>query len=377
VASSLFIMDDNIANTYTLAGQLLGGQGVLQSFTDVMYMYAVDPSLSYEHTRDRALTANSSSGPGARLPFFGSPSSAGALVHSTMYSVRSSWSAALHDNNAIRLVANGSRRAFSRSAVSHKRALPVFLEASSPQLSSLLTTTNAKVLLPRHFTKEQAQLVFKPANRARIEAEPLEITIGDVTLTLEHIDVNKDIPSYKAVFRDVIRSSKSPEDWENVLRLMEGFRNAGIPLKIDMKENVVRSLSKAGMSHLILKALQRPEHTGLTMTEWGTVRQILIAVRHKATQADWEKEDLKKALKMAELVVEMMEKKPHQTKQDDFRMHPVVVALPLEMASELAYRHDGEIEKVKKYAARLMGVLQDDKTINVGNRGDHLNECLT
>ncbi|KAJ4293489.1 hypothetical protein N0V90_008772 [Kalmusia sp. IMI 367209] len=240
-------------------------------------------------------------------------------------------------------------------------ALPVYLEPSSPELSTLLSTLNSKVLLPRHLTKEQEKLVYKPENRAKLESEPIEITLGDVTLPLEHIDRNRDQPAFNSTWRDIIRASKTPEDWENVLRVMEGYANAGIQRSPAQFEMVVRNLSKAGMYHLILKALQRPDATGLRLRNWSVVGQVIRAVRERAWKADWNKDELKKALSMAEQVVQLMENDGHAAKTastTDPRTQPAVVAVPLEMAAELAYRHDGDTEKVRRYAVRLMNALK-------------------
>ncbi|KAF2245909.1 hypothetical protein BU26DRAFT_488652 [Trematosphaeria pertusa] len=278
-----------------------------------------------------------------------------------MHSIRRSCQSALQSSNAVCPFANGSRRAFSRSPALHRGALPIFLTPSSPELSKLLMTLHAKVFLPQHLTKDQAKLVYRQKNRAKLEAEPIEITLGDVTLPLEHIDRNRDLPDRGKHLRTIVRQSKTQEDWENVLRIMEGFENAGIHLKTQWQEMIVRKMNEAGMQHLILKALQRSTHTGLRLRKWPVVVEVLRAVHDKAATADFELEATKKALRLAEQIVELMEDKEHMGKADpeiDLRSKPQVVALPLEMAAELAYRHDGDVEKVKKYANRLMNALK-------------------
>ncbi|KAJ4346462.1 uncharacterized protein N0V89_010391 [Didymosphaeria variabile] len=279
-----------------------------------------------------------------------------------MHSIRRNFRAALLDSSQIAFLANGSRRAFSRSTALHRGALPVFVEASSPELSQLLSTLNSKVLLPHHLTPEQEKLVFKPENRAKLEQEPIEITLGDVTLPLEHLDRNKDIPAYKVHLRTIVKASKTPEDWENVVRALEGYANAGLRLRAEQMAMVVRLLNRAGLQHLVLKLVQRAKATGLRLRNFDLIIAVLRSARDKAWQAGWEKEDLKKALSMAEQVVELMDNEEHlgnpKLTQEDFRTHPAVVAVPLEMAAELAYRHEGDADKVKRYALRLMNALK-------------------
>ncbi|KAL1597172.1 hypothetical protein SLS60_008754 [Paraconiothyrium brasiliense] len=279
-----------------------------------------------------------------------------------MQSIRRSCRTALFDSSQIAFLANGSRRAFSRSTALHRGALPVFLQASSPELSQLLSTLNSRVLLPHHLTPEQEKLVYKPGNRAKLEQEPIEITLGDVTLPLEHLDRNKDIPPYKVHLRNIIKASKTPEDWENVVRALEGYTNAGLRLRPEQMAMAVRLLNKAGLQHLVLKLVQRGKATGLKLRNFELIVAVLRSARDKAWQAGWEKEDLKKALSMAEQVVELMDNEEHLGNpnliQEDYRTHPTVVAVPLEMAAELAYRHEGDTDKVKRYALRLMNALK-------------------
>ncbi|KAF1968705.1 hypothetical protein BU23DRAFT_558262 [Bimuria novae-zelandiae CBS 107.79] len=279
-----------------------------------------------------------------------------------MHAIRRSCRTALFGTNATHFLDNGSRRAFSRSAALHRGTLPVYLPASSPELSQMLSTLNSKILLPKHLTPEQEKLVYKPENRAKLEQEPIEITLGDVTLPLEHIDRNTDIPDFGRHFADMAKASKTPEDWENMVRVLEGCHNAGIGITSEQAASVLRRLSNNGMQHLVLKLLQRARATGVRLRDFDTIGPVLRAVRDKAWKSGWEKEELKKALRMAEQVVELMDNDEHLGKAtgvlEDHRTHPSVLAVPLEMAAELAYRHDVRLETAKKYAPRFMNALK-------------------
>jgi len=244
----------------------------------------------------------------------------------------------------------------------------VFLPASTPDLSALLSTTQTKILLPLHLNPAQSKLVFRTENAAKLASEPIEITLGDVTLPLSHINRNKDVPDRSKTLRAIIAKSTTQADWENVLRVMEGYENAGVRMKTGWQEQVVRKLGQAGCQHLVVKALKRAADTGLRLREWGVIREVIRGVRDKAAGAEWAQEDLKKAVNMAEQVVEMMEEDEHLGKAvgaADHRSNPMVVALPLEMAAELAYRHDGDVERVKKYAQRLMTALKQHDFLSV------------
>jgi hypothetical protein len=242
-------------------------------------------------------------------------------------------------------------------------ALPLFLESSSPELTTLLYNTNSKILLPLHLTAEQQKLVYKQENKAKLEAEPVEITLGDVTLALEHLDKLK-TPRRWQTIRNILEKSETREDWENVVRMVEGYHNAGIPLKPDQQALVVRHLNLKGMHHIILKALQRVEETGISMREWTVLRQVLRAVYDKAALSDWDEEETYKALRMAKQVAELLEYEHHcggQPAEHDFRGKPAVVAVPTALAAVHAHKHKGDVEEVKTLAGRLLAAMEQDK----------------
>ncbi|KAF2022881.1 hypothetical protein EK21DRAFT_119302 [Setomelanomma holmii] len=282
-----------------------------------------------------------------------------------MHSIRKSCQVALKSQREVCVFANGSRRAFSGSSARLRGALPVFLPPSKPELESLLSTFNRKILLPYHLTKEQQDLVYRKDNKAKLEAEPVEITLGDVTLSLEHIDRNH-LPNRFATFKQIVKESETREDWENVVRTLEGFQNAGIHLKTDVQEMVVRHLNLNGMQHLVLKALQRPKASGLSMREWRVLVQVLRGIHDKATLSDWDKDETSKALRWAKQVAELLEDEEHHVQQNrgeavaqkDLRGRPAVVAVPTEMAAVLADRYGGNVEEAQVLAGRLVAALK-------------------
>jgi hypothetical protein len=239
-------------------------------------------------------------------------------------------------------------------------ALPLFLESSSPELTTLLSNTNSKILLPFHLTPEQRKLIYRKENKAKLEAEPVEITLGDVTLALEHID-RLQTPRRWPTIRDVLSKSETREDWENVVRMVEGYHNAGIPLTPDHQALIVRMLNMKEMHHIILKALQRVEETGISMREWEVLRQVLRAVYDKAALSDWDQEETYKAVRMAKQVAELLEDEHHcggQPAEHDFRGRPAVVAVPTALAAVRALKHNKDVEEVKTMARRLMAAME-------------------
>lgn len=243
--------------------------------------------------------------------------------------------------------------------------LPVFLEPSSSELSALLATINSKVLLPEHLTRDQQKLIYKQAMRAKLETEPVEVTIGDVTLPLEQMDRNFR-PNRWESLREVVAQSETAADWENVVRVLEGYHSAGIAIKPQWQAMVVRHLTENGDHHIVLKALQRVKATGLRLSNYSVTQGVLKGAHNRAAESDWDKEETVKALRYARQVVELMEDKEHhavltkgsKTTQTDWRGEPFVIAVPTELAAMVAQKYSGDKEVVKTLANRLVNALK-------------------
>lgn len=217
------------------------------------------------------------------------------------------------------------------------------------------------MLLPLHLTPEQEKLVYKQANKAKLEAEPVEVTLGDVTLPLEPLDRNH-LPDRFNHVRDILTQSQTRDDWANVVRLLEGFENAGLHVAPRWQAMIIRRLNLAGMQSLVLQALQRVRVTGLHLTDYSILLQVLRGLHDKAAVAGWDQEETTQALRMAKQVVDLMEDKDHHAARRgsapaDHRGDPVVIALPTELTAVLAQRHGGDSADLKKLANRLITAL--------------------
>jgi len=150
--------------------------------------------------------------------------------------------------------------------------------------------------------------------------------------------------------------------------MLEGFVNAGIKLSPERQDFVVRRLNLGGMQSLVLKALQRAGKTGIRMSDFAVLRQVLRGVHEKAARSDWDKDETVKALSYAKQVVELLEDEEHcggdsrgdTEAQNDWRGKPFVVAVPTEMVAVLADRHGWDVGEVKVMAGRLMATLTQD-----------------
>lgn len=266
----------------------------------------------------------------------------------------------------------------------HTGGLPVFLEPSSSELSTLLAKINAKILLPEHLTREQQKLVYSQSSRSKLETEPVEVTVGDVTLPLEFIDRNRQ-PNRFDSLKEVITKAETTADQENVVRVLEGFHSAGIAVPSSWQAMVVQNLIKHGHYNIVLKALQRVKATGLRLSNYSVTYKTLKSAHDRAAKSDWAEEETVKALRYARQVVELMEEEEHHAvasrgakeNQTDWRSRPFVVAAPTELAAVIAQKHNGDVEIVKTLAGRLVNALKQDdaatidRVIQSSSKSDH------
>lgn len=205
--------------------------------------------------------------------------------------------------------------------------------------------------------------MYKQENRARIEAEPIEITLGEVTLPLEHIDRNRDQPSQWGSFKEAIDKSKTPEDWENIVRLLEGYNSAGVRWRSAKNfEILIRRMSLANMHHLLLKAIQRSRHTGLRLRSFPVILSLFRELHATAAVSGFETEKIERMLRFAEQYVELLEDRQHCGSRDaapmDPRTSPYIIAIPAALAAAKAKKTSQGNDKVRLYASRLMEALQ-------------------
>ncbi|OJD33403.1 uncharacterized protein BKCO1_3100099 [Diplodia corticola] len=221
-------------------------------------------------------------------------------------------------------------------------------------------------MVPAHLNSEQQKLVYKDKHRARLSAdapEPVWSTVAGVDVTLEHIDRVRDIPPRAYVFSEALRLAETPEDWENVGRLVEGLADAGMPMKPQWAQKLVRVAGHKGAMHVVLRALQRAPRTGLRLQTRGVVSRVMWEVRAVAADSGWGEQETDRALRWAEQVVELMESAEHcggpdkrVPKLGDLRTLPFVIATPLELAAAQVLRYKDGVDEdgvVEAYAKGL------------------------
>jgi hypothetical protein len=250
--------------------------------------------------------------------------------------------------------------------------LPVFKDSSSPELDTLLSTVRSKIFVPGYLNPAQKKLVIKEKFASQLEHDPTYATIGNEEVRLEHIDVKKDVPNHWQAFNQAIELAKTPQDWVNLIGVVEGFNNvhkssARRGLRSGWKQKFVRKACEAGRIGIVIQALKAVERNGLSLRDEGVRHQLFKALRQNAKQADWSEPALKKSLDYAEEAINMMELPGHCGSRivagNDGRADPVVLGACLELSvRQAALSKDLTNESVRKFATRLASVIQHAET---------------
>lgn len=263
--------------------------------------------------------------------------------------------------------------------------IPQYNDPSSESLNPTLAALRYKVFLPHALNSDQQDLVFNPSNHSRLVHDEIYVQLGDEEILLEPLKW-AELPNRGKLLKQLIEEARTQDDWENVVKTLVAMGEAGLQVKREWKEKFIRKAGHAGMMHLVVRAVLQVKDTGLSLSEPTILRLVMLGLREKAQAQDqtneegdgagppWGKEATRKALTLTEQVIEAMESPLHcggrgpkdAAKGIDGRSMPFVVASLLEITAAIAVRYSEGKDtngKVKRYAERLMGCLEQGKKV--------------
>lgn len=242
-------------------------------------------------------------------------------------------------------------------------AVPIFAEASSPELQDLLSTMRENIFLPAHLSKPHQALIFGARHQKVLEDDPVTVEVSGENFRLKHIDRMKDQPGTVEILLKFISLMKDKKDWDNLPIFLEGLRIAGRNLKPQYWEKLVRKAGQAGQQHIILECARRASRTGFVLKDLNLVREVMWWIQHKTLSTGWTAQSTKRALSMAEQIADLLEEEKHCggsfLSGSDPRARPEVVGVLLQLVAAHAKLSSGKDEdgKVEIYSRRLLGTL--------------------
>lgn len=204
------------------------------------------------------------------------------------------------------------------------------------------------------------KLIYKTKKAEQLQENPITVSIrgeNEETYVLKPLQP-KDHPS-NAEFRRVVSLMKSREDWLNIIPFLIGLQNAKRPLTIKNLDWLIRKAGLAGQQGVIIECVKQWRRTGVTLNNATVAKQLFLAIRQQAQQADFKGEEVQKALRQAQLAADLLNA-PENTAADltkDPKRLPEVIAVLLELSAADALDANGGKDsegKVRGYAESLL-----------------------
>ena len=219
--------------------------------------------------------------------------------------------------------------------------------------------------------KQQRKIIYKKKYETELSTEPVIATIAEEDFQLQHIDFRKDLPNVRKSLFKALSLMKDKQDWANLPNLLEGLKTSGANVMAShVKAGILHKIMAAGRQETLLECLRRVEDTGLQLKDPEFVTRVMLTMQRRGFDTDWHEHETAKALRWAEMVVELMENPKHAGSrilagENDPRLQLEVIGILLELAAVRAVKHlesrdvDG---KVADYGARLLGTPLEFRT---------------
>ena len=169
----------------------------------------------------------------------------------------------------------------------------------------------------------------------------------------------------------------APEDWNSFYQLVKGYKEANqfdtlYPhwyLRDRLAGHCIRVAGRCGRIDVILQCAQAPSKTGVVLTNFLVVRQLMWWIQWKAASGGWTAQGTAKALSQAEMLVNLMDEKVHYRKSlislEDARSHREITGVLLELAVVQAKisGDQRDKEKVLVFTRRLLPNLEPNQKV--------------
>jgi hypothetical protein len=177
------------------------------------------------------------------------------------------------------------------------------------------------------------------------------------------VDLRGEVPAASS-FLNVLKMTKTPQDWSNIPPLLEGLHNTGFKSRPNYKSLMVKEAEKANMFHVVIQCLQQVETSGFSMKDRSVRTSVLLAPYHTAKEAGWTEEATQQSLKYLQQVVNQLENPAHLPPPPETPFHrgadDTILMNPLEVAAIRAKNHVGGADEggiVALYTTRLVAIL--------------------
>ncbi|KAH7328468.1 hypothetical protein B0I35DRAFT_473173 [Stachybotrys elegans] len=194
-------------------------------------------------------------------------------------------------------------RAFSTSQSHALRA--TFSETENPELNATLKEIQEKIVFPGYLPTEQKERVFDVKNRSVLEKNPVILELDDIEYKFPPLNVMKDIPNSKKIYRDAIKQMKTPQDWDNFAVLLAGYKKASIKLKPSDYALAARRAAGTGNITAILECIKQEDKTGFPLELESAHRMLHVINQSKILESSGAKSQTTQASKWCETLLDL------------------------------------------------------------------------
>ncbi|KAI1432923.1 hypothetical protein GGR50DRAFT_671454 [Xylaria sp. CBS 124048] len=267
---------------------------------------------------------------------------------------------------AMRSIARQQQRTFTSS---HRRNAQIshFTPASSAALDKLLAEISTKIILPSYLPEAQRKKIYSAKYEAALRSDPITIELDNEIIKFRYQNVLKDIPNTEKSLVSAISQFETDADFLNLKPLLEGLSHAGRAISDAVYAKIIRLTGNKGHIFQIIECALNVRRTAVKLDTSEKVNEVLHHVQMKACDAEFDEDVTKKAMRWAEMVVDMLYEEQHQPRlsltgagplpgEKALNCDPMVLIAPLHLAAVLAGRHGAKeyMVKLRKYARSIV-----------------------
>ncbi|KAI2469267.1 hypothetical protein F4781DRAFT_442874 [Annulohypoxylon bovei var. microspora] len=278
---------------------------------------------------------------------------------------------------AARRIAVPTQRTFSSTAQRNKNMV-YFQKSSSKELDDLLHEIRHKIILPAYLPFDQRKKIYVKKYVKKLQSDPITIEIDGEVFKFRHQNPFTDVPETKRSLFRALQLFSTREDFANLRPLIEGLVYTNRKLYSDALSRIVRMIGAKGHVYDVIELARGVKRTRFKLDSSEKVNEVLHHVQLKAVESDWDPAATEKALRWAEIVLELIQEEDHQhvLPEGEFPppgqlplwRDPMVLLAPLHLAATLVQKQGAEadpalVDKVMSYANTIVLLWEEGKRL--------------
>lgn len=186
-----------------------------------------------------------------------------------------------------------------------------FTPTSDPALDANLEKTYRKIIVPSYLNFESRRKIYNADFKEALRINPITIEVGGEEHRFTYTDPMQELPNVRKLAHESIGLMKTPADFQNLPRLLEGLHRAGRRLKPDEYARMARLAGEQGCVYTIIECARLVRRTGFRLDTSEIVSQILYNLEMKAVDSKWDEAQTRQALAWSEQVIDLLQDENH------------------------------------------------------------------